>query len=171
MNEVLVLLVAAYTGLALLLLLVLIYSRISLAIKAFFVIAVPVFYWLSYEGWQDSLGWPSHTTLPQHFLLHYGVIEEPNQELGIQGAIYLWATDLKGQTLADTPRAYQLAYTREVHSQVEEAVRQTRNGKLQLGKNASLPDPLLPQEINDGLGDKELRLEFSTLPDPALPEK
>ena len=171
MTALLLYLTLAYVFLAALLVLMLCYSRIHAMLKIALTIVVFGFYWMSYQGWQTSQGWPAHAELPGQFLLHYGMIEEPNSDDNTPGAIYIWATDLDNQTLGDLPRAYQLPYTRESHAGVEEALRQINNGKLQLGRNLRKPDPMVPEAVNDGLGDTRIELEFSKLPDPALPEK
>jgi hypothetical protein len=171
MNEVLIWLSIGYVFLAALLMLCLLYTRLPIITKAVLFAITVSFYFVSYFSWQQSQGWPSKAALPAHFLLHYGVIEEPDEERQTDGAIYLWITDLKDQTLADQPRAYVLPYSRDGHGALDEALRQTRNGKRQLGRNLELPDPLNPIELNDGIGDTQFKLRFSELPDPALPEK
>ncbi|MEJ2592926.1 MAG: hypothetical protein P8178_16315, partial [Candidatus Thiodiazotropha sp.] len=58
-----------------------------------------------------------------------------------------------------------------VHSALEDAMQNLRNGTVQLGRARELTDE--PEQARDltRFGERRLQLEFSALPDPALPEK
>jgi len=171
MNEIIVGLSIAYVFLTTLLLLVLIYSRLHHFLKLLLLIAAIGFYAISYEGWKKIEGWPARVMLPEKFLLHFVVIEEPDDELGSNGNIFMWLSDLYGDQPATMPRAYQLPYSREMHGKLDEAMQQQRNGNLQLG--ILRPSSQSPESNvnNNKLGQHYLDLEFSKVPDPALPEK
>lgn len=172
MKEILLMLVIAYVFLAALLLLVLFYSRLSFWLKCLLTLVACGFYGLSYHTWQQAQGWPSHTQLPKRFLLHAAVIEEPNPKTIPKGRLFIWASDLKGNRPADTPRAYSLPYSKEVHSTLEDALRNLRNGNMQMGelKAENLIDQQNPLD-RSRLGETRNKILFSDIPDPALPEK
>ncbi|MGB1091553.1 MAG: hypothetical protein ACPGYX_05475, partial [Oceanobacter sp.] len=108
MTETQIILLLGYVALAGLLLLAIIHGRLPWLLKLALVLASVGFYWLSYVGWQQSQGWPSATLLPDKFLLHFSVIDEPDDQTGSDGAIFIWATNLQGDQLAEEPRAYRM---------------------------------------------------------------
>ncbi|WP_067864298.1 hypothetical protein [Neptuniibacter marinus] len=171
MNEVLFSLTLAYVFFTALVLLVLIYSRIFWGIKAALIVIAVGFYTVSYQGWKETQGWPAEVVLPEKFLLHYGVIEEPDEAREVEGSIYMWLTALNDYELAAEPRAYRLDYDLDIHGKLESALREVENGNLQLGEI----NPASINEENDNKqnreGQKYLGLQFVKLPDPALPEK
>lgn len=171
MNEVLLSLSFAYVFLVALLLLVLIFSRLGWLIKASLIVVALGFYWLSYQGWKETQGWPTSVELPGRFLLHYAVIEEPDKETGTKGNIYIWLTDLADLNPSEQPRAYRLEYDQGTHGKVAEAIREIQNGNLQIG--SVNPDSTLPviSSKKKRAGQQYIGLEFTKLPDPALPEK
>lgn len=171
MSEVLLQLSLAYVFLTALLLLCLICSRIFWGIKAGLILLAMGFYALSYSGWKESQGWPSEAQLPEKFLLHFAVIEEPDQEAGTEGEMFIWLTDLKGQKMADEPRAYRLPYDQKTHRKLSDALQESRSGNLQLGFMETEEDPQINDQQAHRTGQKYEGLEFRKLPDPALPEK
>ncbi|WP_286239202.1 hypothetical protein [Neptuniibacter halophilus] len=171
MTEMQIWFVLAYGFLTALLLLVLIYGRLKHWLKTILLILVLLFYGGSYQGWKEVQGWPAERSVPERFLLHAAVIEEPDQQPGSAGSIYLWLSNLSEDTLAERPRAYRLEYDQALHGRVERALREMRNGQLQLGEVKPLT-ALRQQEKQKGrTGQKYPQLEFVRLPDPALPEK
>ncbi|MBU0654082.1 MAG: hypothetical protein KJ914_03005 [Gammaproteobacteria bacterium] len=172
MTEMLTLLVLAYIFLLAMLVLVITHGRLHWLFKLGLVALAGGFYLISYQGWKQVQGWPSRVELPDKFLLHASVIEEPDQEKGTQGRIFVWASNLQGSKPADEPRAYEIAYEREVHSALEDALRNQRNGNVQIGTkggNKAARDGA-PVSVRQ-LGEVQDKLKFSNLPDPALPEK
>lgn len=171
MTEIQTLLITVYVLLAALLVLVLVYGRLHFVLKLMLVIGVAALYHFSYQGWKQVQGWPSQTPLPEHFLLHASVIEEPDQEKGSMGHIFIWASTLEGSFPATEPRAYVMAYDQKIHSSLEDALRNMRNGNVQLGaRKKTLTDSNKSQYL-EGVGEENFTLEFSPLPDPELPEK
>jgi len=169
MNESILLLVAANVVVLALLILVLLFSRLHWLLRLLLVLIVSGSYWVAYQGWDRAQGWPSHNSVPEKFLLHGAVIEEPNKEEGVTGTIFLWVTDLTEHKPAKQPRAYVMPYSKRLHTAAQEALRQMRNGELQLG--TKLPD-LSPKQISDGYAGEALDvIEFSNLPKQTLPEK
>jgi hypothetical protein len=126
-------------------------------------------YWLAYQGWDRAQGWPSTNPVPEKFLLHGAVIEEPDKDRGVDGTIFLWLSDLTTYQPAEQPRAYIMPYSKRLHTAAQEALRQMRNGELQMG--TVLPDEAA-QQVTDGFaGEIPTMIEFSNLPQRALPEK
>ena len=172
MTEMLALLVVAYVFLLAMVVLVLTHGRLHWLVKLGLVVIATGFYWVSYQGWQQVQGWPAQTALPDKFLLHASVIEEPNQEQGTRGRIFIWASNLKGSKPEGEPRAYQLEYGREVHSALQDALRNQRNGNVQIGTNERNRTTNAGAQTNaKQVSDLKDDLKFNNLPDPALPEK
>lgn len=172
MTEGILLLVLAYVALAALLLTSLIGTRLPLPIKATLSMGAIGLYIASYLGWQSVQGWPAPVApLPDRFLLHASVIEEPDQSAGTDGMIYIWLSDLVDGRPAAQPRAYRLAYDKPLHAGLEEALRKMRNGNIQLGRVNRFTDrPDRPTDLKR-LGQHRNEIKFYDLPDPALPEK
>ena len=169
MNESIFLLVAVNVLLLALLMLVLLFSRLHWVMRLVLVLMVSGGYWMAYQGWDRAQGWPSSNAVPEKFLLHGAIIEEPNKEEGVSGTIFLWASDLTTHQPAEQPRAYVMPYSKRLHTAAQEALRQMRNGELQLG--TVLPD-LATKQVADGFaGEDPSFIEFSKLPKQALPEK
>lgn len=170
MNEILLELAIGYVFLTALVLLSLIYSRWRWWLKAGLIVIAFGFYWSSYQGWKESQGWPSVSDLPDKFLLHFTVIEEPDEELGSEGQIFVWLTDLSAHEMAVEPRAYRLPYQKDLHSKLDEAMRESGSGKLQIGEVTPVEE-LQQSEQAALMGHKYPGLKFERLPDSALPEK
>lgn len=149
--------------------LMLVFSHLHWLLRLGLVLLVSGSYWLAYQGWDRAQGWPSHNTVPEKFLLHGAVIEEPDKERGVSGTIFLWLSDLTEFQPAEQPRAYVMPYTKRLHTAAQEALRQMRNGELQVG--TVLPDPAARQVADGFAGEIPGMIEFSNLPKQALPEK
>ncbi|PVV05898.1 MAG: hypothetical protein B6D77_17405 [gamma proteobacterium symbiont of Ctena orbiculata] len=171
MSESLLLLLLAYVALAVLAAAALIASSFPILIRAFIVVSTTALYFISYQGWQAVQGWPARIDVPQRFLLHASVVDEPDKTTGSPGTITLWATDLSSGEPADDPRAYNLEYNKELHSNLDDALRNMRNGIIQLGrKTAVAKKPGQPLDFTR-IGEQRDKIEIYSLPDPALPEK
>ncbi|CAA6804101.1 MAG: Unknown protein [uncultured Thiotrichaceae bacterium] len=171
MTEIQAILIIAYVLLTALLVLLLLYGRLHYIFKLMLVVSVGALYLFSYQGWKQVQGWPSKTDLPDSFLLHASVIDEPDQEKGTKGQIFIWASTLKGSFPVSEPRAYEVPYDQEVHGSLEDALRNMRNGNVQLGAKKMSTGEMKKSQYRDGVGDESYKLEFKPLPDPALPEK
>ncbi|MCB1773384.1 MAG: hypothetical protein KDI88_07185 [Gammaproteobacteria bacterium] len=172
MSEGTWLLVLAYVALTALLITLLLSTRISLLIKVVMALAAFGLYSMSYIGWQSVQGWPTASRpVPARFLLHASVIEEPDPATGDEGVVYVWLSDLVDGRPADQPRAYALPYDKALHADLEEALRNMRNGNVQLGRVSKVTNrPDRPTDLKR-LGENRDRITFYDLPDPALPEK
>lgn len=88
---------------------------------------------------ENLAGWPSGQKLPEKFEVHWIVIKEPNKKTGEEGAIYIWARDMKPQEESvwwlqfssndrDEPRVYQAPYSKELHEQSQGVMEKIRAG-------------------------------------------
>ena len=47
---------------------------------------------------ENLSGWPSGGVLPDQFLVHWVLVEEPSKELKNDGGIYFWVQNLDNET-------------------------------------------------------------------------
>jgi len=139
-------------------------------IKVLMVGVVTLTYFVANYTFEDMQGWPTPRMLPEKFIIVSAVIEEPNKERGVDGAIYLWATGLEGNRPGGAPRSYKLPYVKDTHTQLTEAQRKSRQGIRQIGS---------VERAGGGSGsswfkvnvDNKLKLKVSDAPAARLPEK
>ena len=147
--------------------LALLWSRWPAWMKALLVVGVTAFYFAAYEAVLAIWGLPSHEPLPARFVLLAANIEEPTPRGS--GALYLWVTALEDGKPAPQPRAYQIAYTKDLHAKLNDAVKKTRQGVSQMGSTnpkRAAHSFLWLRSSND-----ELDIQIRDLPVPQLPEK
>ncbi len=167
-------LIAAYILIAILLLSVLLYSRLHWATKAGLIIITSAFYLVLYYSFPPLLGWPTKAELPDRFRVNATYVREPNKQLGTDGAIYLWITDLRVPPNDALPRAYELPYQEALHKQLVEVGKKLRKGMPQIGEvkkkeeDASLVGDL---RENRGAALESIKIDFYDMPDPLFPEK
>jgi hypothetical protein len=152
---------------------------------------------LSLEGFA---GWPSAEVLPDKFIVHWIVVEEPDKRTRAGGAIYVWATAPSSEKEAsDTsawrrfflklspsnkgqPRAYGLPYSKGRHEESEGVLTQIKAGKTVIGERGENEGEEGDGEDGDGNGGPEGRGEggsfslsdgitFHNLPPTKLPKK
>lgn len=136
-------------------------------LKLMLVGGVSLFYFWAYEAVLGMWGWPSSDPLPPRFVLLAAVIEEPSAKQS--GALYVWVNALENGKPAAKPRAYQLPYTKDLHSLINEGLKKARQGVTQMGTAE-------PKAGKRGLnwlrpGNDELEIKIRDLPAPQLPEK
>ena len=159
-----------YVAIAALLLILCLATDWKRWIKVLMVLVVTVSYFVANATFEDMLGWPTPRMLPEKFLINGVVIEEPNKERGVEGAIYVWVTALDGNRPGGAPRAYRLPYLKDTHSQLSESQRKSRNGVRQVGSI---------ERSGGGTGnawfkinpDNKIKLRVSDAPATRLPEK
>ncbi len=137
--------------------------RGKLAIKLFITACLPLIYVLHWQGLQDHLGWPAEQKLPEKFVLLAADIIEPGQREGEEAAIYLWIKAAGTKS----PRAYRLAYSRDLHQMLYEVRQRMKEGKRQMGimrEGKRVGDSGTP--VGHGQ-----RLEFMDAPRNTLPAK
>ena len=81
-----------YVAVAVLLLVLCLATAWKRWIKIAMIVVVTVTYFFANHTFEEMLGWPTPRTLPEKFAIVSAVIEEPNKERGVDGAIYLWVT-------------------------------------------------------------------------------
>lgn len=110
-------------------------------------IAVALYLCLSVSlSLKDMEGWASREEIPDKFQVHWIVVEEPDKKRNSDGAIYVWLTDLEPKDRSswpfisfygnreNQPRAYILAYSKEIHKDSEDALTKIRQGKQVVGR-------------------------------------
>jgi len=170
MNAALLGIVVAYAALAVLLLMLCLYTKWLVWVKASAIVLVSAFYYVSYMSLEGFLGWPAHAALPQEFVLLAGKVEEPNESLDREGSVYLWTLPLDDGNTDGTPRAYELPYDKSLHNQISEATKKLRRGIAQVGKRENLPikNPATGQAWFEQYIQQ---ITIYDLPDPELPDK
>ncbi|MES9834111.1 MAG: hypothetical protein ABW139_17885 [Candidatus Thiodiazotropha sp. DIVDIV] len=171
MTESTMLLVLAYVALTALISLSLIRAPLHWSLKLVLIVTASALYFVSFQGWRDVQGWPVSSSLPLRFQLHAAVIEEPDKRTGSAGTIFVWVTDLSDGEPDERPRAYRVNYEKELHNNLQDALRNLRNGVVQLGRVSSSGGLAgLPRDYTR-MGERREKIEIYSLPDPALPEK
>ena len=130
MSSSLVVLTLTYAFCLFVLLLLVVRSRLSLAVRLSVVLAAGGFYLLHYFSLNELQGWPSNSSLPENFTLHAWRFQEPNPVENQSGHIHLW---IQAQNWA-APRAYALPYSSELHDRLEAAQVRRNQGYLQKGQ-------------------------------------
>jgi hypothetical protein len=159
-----------YVAIALMLLVLCLATSWKRWVKVLMIVLVTGSYFLATFTFEEMLGWPTPRMLPEKFAIVSAVIEEPNKERGLDGAIYLWITPLDSNRPSTVPRAYKLPYLKDNHSQLSEAQRKSRQGIRQIG---------VVERAGGGSGsawykvnvDNKIKLRVSDAPITRLPEK
>lgn len=173
MNEAVVGLSLAYVALAVLVVLLLVYTRWPLWLKASVVLGVGVFYFVTYASLERVLGWPTAEPLPAEFIVLSGRVKEPVAHAeGDDGAIYLWivAYDIEKQAVLDTPRAHKLPYSADLHKQVAAANKRRQRGNPQVGRVELVSGPRL-RAPRTWVDQRVERITLYDFPRRELPEK
>jgi hypothetical protein len=158
-------------GFALLLfvtLVALLWSHFPTWLKGVLITAVTVLYFYGHEAVHSIWGIPSTDALPPKFVVLSAVVQEPTNKT--PGLLYLWVSKIGDKGPALEPRAYQLPYSRKLHTQIDEGIKKGRDGISQVGT----------AEVKAGNGrglgwlhpgNDEQEIKISDLPSPQLPEK
>ena len=112
-------------------------------------------------------GWPSRQALPARFVLLSAVIEEPSKKT--DGGVFVWLQALPEGGPPGRPRAYRLAYDKDLHRIVNEALVKTKQGVTQMGMSEARPGTAGPSVLRPGNAEQVLKL--TDLPAAQLPEK
>ncbi len=162
--------IAAYILLALLLLSINLYSKWSWQVKAITIILTSAFYLVSYYSFPPLLGWPTSQNPPAQFRLIAAHVSQPNKELGEDGSIFLWLTEIENMTDSPKPRAYELEYSNELHEKIINVQAKMDKDIAQMGEFKE-PDDTFNQVDEQRRGVKSVKIEFYDLPDPLFPDK
>lgn len=157
----------SFSALALLAVMALLWSRWPAWLKGLLVAAVAVFHFWVDDVAHNLSGWPTTDPLPERFSLLAVVVEEPSKKS--DGALYVWVNAIEAGKPAAQPRAYRLAYTKDLHALLNEGMKKARNGVSQLGSAQ-------PRQGKGGFfawlkpGDDQV-VKLRDMPLPQLPEK
>ncbi len=163
--------IAAYIILGLLLLSINLYSKWSWPVKASTIIITSIFYLVSYYSFPPLLGWPTSQNPPAQFRLIAAHVSQPDKEMGKNGSIFLWLTEIKNMSDSSKPRAYELQYSNELHEKIINVKAKLDKDIAQMGEFKE-PDDKTMVEINEQRrGVKSVEIEFYDLPDPLFPDK
>ncbi len=186
--------VIAYVLIAVLLLSMSLASRWMWWIKAGTIVVTTGFFLQSFVSIIGVIGWPSRSGLPPSFQLHWATIVEPNQFMGVEGAIYLWVEELDSNNVPmGVPRSFELPYSDELAEKVDQATMNIQEGIEQAGTAQSMEDiagrELEEDEIDEELTqmvegqpesridpdayvpDETMVIEFTIMPVPDMPLK
>lgn len=173
MTITIITLILAYVAVAALLLILSLQTRWPAWVKTGCIVLVSGLYFVTYDSLTGMLGWPTEEALPEKFLLHAAITEEPDKETGSKGIIHLWLTEVdEDESMPlELPRAYTLPYDSELHERISESLRRMRQGILQVGESG---DPVETDKIpmeSAAYSERLQMIKFYNLPDPELPEK
>lgn len=126
-----------YALIGALLLVILVYARLSWRIKATVIMVTSAFYVVSFIGIRGLLGWASTDRLPPRFKLVQARIVEPHSLAGDPGSIYLWVETLDGDNRpSGIPRAFRLRYSDQLAEKTDRAISEIAAGHPQGGRAA-----------------------------------
>ena len=137
-------------------------KRFSARHKIIICLLIPLVYFLHWTSLQKTKGWPSDQTLPTQFELISADVVEPNPQKKAPGNIHLWirpADDVP-------PRAYSLAYSRELHRKLFETKKRIAQGRRQIGLLYDDGSGQSGASIGGGM-----KLDFRNAPRRRLPPK
>ncbi len=162
--------VLAFAVLLILLALSLLWSRWPAWLKGLLVVGVTGFYFYGHEAVREIWGIPSQEPLPQRFVMLAAAVDEPTGKTS--GWVFMWVSEIVEGRTSLAPRAYRLHYTKELHSQIDESLKRSKDGVSQMGtaeikvvgNNRRGMGWLLP-------GNDEQEIKIRDLPSPQLPEK
>ena len=133
----------------------------SRRLKIFATLLLPLFYLLQWTGLEDLRGWPSKGELPDKFQLLAADVLDPELNDGV-GKIHLWVRVKNGES----PRVYQLPYSKSLHQQIHTARQKIADGKIQIGVIRDMSISLSGAPIDAGR-----QLEFVDRSQRTLPPK
>ncbi|MBT9486420.1 MAG: hypothetical protein IV093_02815 [Rubrivivax sp.] len=157
----------SFAALVLLCALALLWSRWPGWLKGLLVAGVTVLYFYGNSVVHDMWGWPAADALPERFVLLAAVIEEPTAKSA--GALYVWVNALDNGKPSAQPRAYQLPYTKDLHSLLNEGLKKVRQGVSQMGTAQPKAGRKGVSWLRPGSDEQEVKIR--DLPSPQLPEK
>lgn len=160
-------LVLGFAALVALTTLALLWSRWPPWLKGLLVVSVTFFYFYADDVVHRMWGWPSPDPMPERFVLLAAVIDEPAGKR--VGGLYVWVNAIEDGKPAAQPRAYRLAYSKDLHALLNDGMKKVREGVTQLGTTE-------PKVRKGGLawlrpGNDETAIKLRDMPLPQLPEK
>ncbi len=159
-----------YALLAFLLLVMCLATRWPWWSKLLGIVLVSGFYVLAQHTLTRVSGWPSVDRLPEKFVFLSSVFDEPRPVQGHPGAIHVWVHPLEDGKLVEMPRAYRLAYRKDLRGILEDGMKKARDGNAQLGRTEPRRGPSGPTWLRPA-GNEDLEIRLSDVPRAQLPEK
>ncbi len=105
-------------------------------VKASLILAVPAFMVVVWFSLSSFNGWPTTAKTPKTALYVYGYTIEPDTNVGLKGAIYVWLIPSQAQngvldyhSKIGEPRAYVLPYSKQLEGEVQTANKAVANGE------------------------------------------
>lgn len=137
--------------------------------KVLLAIGVTGFSFFGHHAVRELGGLPSQEPLPARFLMLAAAVDEPTSKGA--GTIFLWVSEIVEGRSGLAPRAYRVPYTKNLHSQVDEGLKRSKDGVAQMGtsevKQAGQRGGY--GWLKPGADEQEIRIR--DLPSPQLPEK
>jgi hypothetical protein len=175
-------LLIAYVLIAVLLLLALRSAQLPAWIKLSLVTIVSVFYFVTWLGLRQLLGFPSPEPLPADFRLVWVHVEEPQSPDSDDGGIYYWLRPLDNAGIPlGPPRAHVRPFSIPEAIAAEAAAARLKEGELLNGRQSrSALTARDNNESQDSAGERStddpddsaaLFFEFFEVAPPTLPEK
>ena len=163
MNAPFLLMSLSYVALVLLVAWSVFGKRFNMTNKVIICLLLPLIYYFHWTSLQQTKGWPSDQPLPTQFELISADIVEPNPLENSSGNIHLWIRPSE----TDSPRAYVLNYSRDLHQRLFETKKRIASGRRQVG--------LLFDNSNTGQSGASIgggmKLKFRNAPRKHLPRK
>jgi len=157
----------ALAALAFVALLALLWSRWPAWLKGVLIAGVTAFYFYADDAVHGLWGWPSGDAMPERFVLLAAVIDEPTAKR--PGALYVWVNAIEDGKPAAQPRAFRLAYAKDLHALLNDGMKKVREGVSQVGTSEPKPGKGGLSWLRPGSDEQVLKLR--DLPVPQLPEK
>ncbi len=162
-------LILGFAVLLVLLALALLWSRWPVWLKSMMVVGVTCLYFFGHEAVREIWGVPSEEPLPPRFVMLAAAVDEPTSKGS--GSVYLWISEIVEGRTGLSPRAYRVKYTKDLHGQIDEGIKRSKDGVSQMGTaeiktagNKRGTSWLKP-------GNDEQEVKIRDLPSPQLPEK
>jgi hypothetical protein len=156
-----------YVALAFVAALALVFSSWPRPAKAALVVAVTALWFFADGALEGAWGWPSRQALPERFVLLAAVVEEPTKQR--EGSLYVWVNALEAGKPVREPRAFRLAYRKDLHALLDEGMKKVRQGIAQLGTAQPKAGPKGLAWLRPGSDEQDVKIR--DLPAPQLPEK
>lgn len=157
----------SFVVLVLLCTLALVWSNWPRWLKGLLVLSVTLFYFYADEVLHNVAGWPSPDPLPARWVLLAAVIDEPTTKS--KGALYIWVNEIRDGKPVPQPRSFQLPYSKDLHTLLNEGMKKTRQGVSQMGTAEPKKGPKGFSWLRPGSDEQEVKIR--DLPSPQLPEK
>ncbi|MFC7517660.1 hypothetical protein ACFQUU_21850 [Herbaspirillum sp. GCM10030257] len=170
MNDSPLLLTLCYAAVTFLLLVLCLATRWPRWVKVGMIGMVSLSYLFAQAGFQRMLGWPADEHLPEKFVVLALVTQEPDKDRGVTGALYLWVNAIQDNRPTPEPRAYRLAYRKDLHSVLGDAIRKSRQGISQIGSTEAPAGGKVGSWLRNA-ADPNVKIKISDAPSPSLPEK